>query len=132
MVQRARPGHGRHADLRNEQKAYTLTDRGTYLAMKDKLPDLAIMVGGNNLAENKDKALLNPYGIMAVNPDKYPGVNADLAKKFVAGSRPQRHRRTSAPSVRTSSASRCSTRIRQSTGPAQVDPPCWVRRSEVM
>ena len=68
----------------NQQKAYTLADRGTYLAMKDKLPDLAILVGGNNLAENKDKALLNPYGVLAVSPEKYPSVNADLANKFVA------------------------------------------------
>ena len=67
----------------NQQKAYTLTDRGTYLAMKDKLPDLAILVGGNNLAENQDKALLNPYGILAVSPEKFPSVNADLANKFV-------------------------------------------------
>jgi tungstate transport system substrate-binding protein len=67
----------------NEQKAYTLSDRGTYLSMRDKLPDLTILVGGNNLAENKDKSLLNPYGIMAVNPEKCPAVNADLAEKFV-------------------------------------------------
>ncbi len=67
----------------NEQKAYTLADRGTYLAMKEKTPGLALLVGGNNLAENKDKDLLNPYGIMAVNPEKFPAVNADLANKFV-------------------------------------------------
>ncbi len=67
----------------NEQNAYTLADRGTYLSMMDKLPNLIILVGGNNLAENKDKALLNPYGVLAVNPDKHPGVNYDLAMKFV-------------------------------------------------
>lgn len=67
----------------NEQGAYTLADRGTYLSMRDKLPGLAILVGGNNLAENKDKALLNPYGVLAVNPDKHPGVNYELAMKFV-------------------------------------------------
>jgi len=52
--------------------------------MKDKLPDLAVLVGGNNLAENKDKDLLNPYGILPVNPEKFPSVNADLANKFIA------------------------------------------------
>ena len=52
----------------NEQGAYTLADRGTYLSMQDKLPNLTILVGGANLAENKDKALLNPYGVLAVNP----------------------------------------------------------------
>jgi tungstate transport system substrate-binding protein len=67
----------------NEKLAYTLADRGTYLSMRDKLPSLAILVGGNNLAENKDKALYNPYGVLAVNPDKHPGVNYDLAMQFV-------------------------------------------------
>ncbi len=67
----------------NEKGAYTLTDRGTYLSMEDKLPNLTILLGGKSLAENKDKALLNPYGVLAVNPDKFPNVNADLAQKFV-------------------------------------------------
>ena len=67
----------------NEKGAYTLADRGTYLSMRDKLPGLTILVGGENLAENKDKALLNPYGVLAVNPEKHPNVNADLAAKFV-------------------------------------------------
>ncbi len=67
----------------NQQKAYTLADRGAYLAMKDKLPDLAILVGGDNLAENKDKALLNPYAILAVNPEKFPAVNAELTGEFI-------------------------------------------------
>jgi tungstate transport system substrate-binding protein len=68
----------------NEQKGYTLTDRGTYLSMLDKLPDLAALVGGANLAQNKDKALLNPYGVLAVNREMHSNVNADLADKFVA------------------------------------------------
>ncbi len=67
----------------NERLGYTLADRGTYLAMQSKLPDLVVVVGGGNLAENKDKDLLNPYGVMAVNPDKYTTVNFDLAMKFV-------------------------------------------------
>ncbi len=67
----------------NELGAYTLTDRGTYLAMRDKLPNLAILVGGENLAENQDKVLLNPYGVLAVNPDVHPNVNAALATSFV-------------------------------------------------
>jgi tungstate transport system substrate-binding protein len=66
------------------QQAYTLADRGTYLAMMDKLPDLDILVGGRNLAENQDKILLNPYGVLAVSPDKYPQTNFELAMKFVA------------------------------------------------
>ncbi len=67
----------------NEKGAYTLSDRGTYLAMKDKLPNLIIAVGGNNLQENKDKGLLNPYGVLAVDPAKHPGVNYDMAMNFV-------------------------------------------------
>lgn len=67
----------------NEQKGYTLSDRGTYLSMRDKLPDLAVLVGGENLAENQDKVLLNPYGVLAVNPDTHPGVDAELANQFV-------------------------------------------------
>jgi tungstate transport system substrate-binding protein len=66
-----------------DQQAYTLTDRGTFLAMTDKLPGLDILVGGRNLAENKDKILLNPYGVLAVSPDKYPQTNFELAMKFV-------------------------------------------------
>ena len=67
----------------NEKGMYTLTDRGTYLAMKDKLPNLAIVLGGNSLQENQDKALLNPYGVMAVNPDTHPGVQYEMAMNFV-------------------------------------------------
>ena len=66
-----------------EKQGYTLADRGTYLAMSDKLPGLDVMVGGGNLAENKDKALLNPYGVLAVNPEKHPNVKAELAQQFV-------------------------------------------------
>jgi tungstate transport system substrate-binding protein len=67
----------------NEKKGYTLADRGTWLAMKDKLPALVIVVGGNTLTENQDKTLLNPYGVLAVDPVKHPGVNSDLSAKFV-------------------------------------------------
>ena len=67
----------------NEMGAYTLSDRGTYLSMKDKLPNLIVVVGGNNIQENKDKGLLNPYGVMAVNPDKFPAAKYDLAMQFI-------------------------------------------------
>lgn len=76
-------GMGETLVFANECQGYTLTDRGTYLAMKGKLPNLTIIVGGDSLADNKDKALLNPYGVMAVNPDKHPGVKFDLAMAFV-------------------------------------------------
>jgi tungstate transport system substrate-binding protein len=76
-------GMGETLTFANEQGVYTLADRGTYLSMKDKLPNLAVVVGGNTLAENKDKSLLNPYGVMAVNPDTHPGVQYDLAMQFI-------------------------------------------------
>jgi tungstate transport system substrate-binding protein len=76
-------GMGETLVFANEKGAYTLTDRATWLATMSNLPDLAILVGGNSLAENKDKALYNPYGVLAVNPDKFPAVNAGLAAQFV-------------------------------------------------
>jgi tungstate transport system substrate-binding protein len=77
-------GMGETLLFANEQQAYTLADRGTFLAMRDKLPGLEILLGGENLAENEDKALLNPYGVLAVSPDKYPQTNYELAMKFVS------------------------------------------------
>jgi len=70
-------GQGVGATLRitNEKKAYALTDRGTYLSMKDKL-DLSVLVEG-------DPVLFNQYGVMAVNPEKHPAVNYEGAQKFI-------------------------------------------------
>ena len=76
-------GMGETLTYANEQGVYTLADRGTYLAMKDKLPNLIVAVGGNSIDENKDKTLLNPYGVIAVDPAKHPGVKYDLAMQFV-------------------------------------------------
>ncbi len=68
----------------NEKKAYTPADRGTWLAMKDKLPNLALLLGGATLAENRDKDLLNPYGVIPVNLAQHPNVNSALAEQFAA------------------------------------------------
>lgn len=59
----------------SEKGAYTLTDRGTYLAQKANI-SLDILVEG-------DKVLLNIYHVMQVNPDKFPKVNAKGGKAFV-------------------------------------------------
>lgn len=56
-------GMGAVLQMADEKKAYTLTDRATYLSMKDKL-DLVIV------AEKSDK-LYNQYGVMMVNPEKH-------------------------------------------------------------
>jgi tungstate transport system substrate-binding protein len=76
-------GMGETLVVAHEQRAYTLTDRGTWLSMREKLPDLEIVVGGRTLAENRDPNLRNAYGVMAVNPDTHPSVNFALASRFV-------------------------------------------------
>jgi tungstate transport system substrate-binding protein len=62
--------------MANEQLAYTLSDRATYLARTKKGIDLVILCEG-------DPDLLNRYGVIAVNPAKHPGVNSELANKFI-------------------------------------------------
>ena len=62
--------------MASELEAYSLTDRATYYAMKDKL-DLQLLVEG-------DARLFNPYGVIAVSPQKYPGINYDDAARFIA------------------------------------------------
>jgi tungstate transport system substrate-binding protein len=74
-------GMGETLTFADEAAAYTLTDRGTYLAQRDNLANLAIMVGGEQVAGNADPALLNPYGVIVVNPDK-GGINDELAQEF--------------------------------------------------
>lgn len=76
-------GMGNTLIFANEQQAYTMTDRGTFLAMKSQLPNLTILVGGDSIAENPDPNLYNPYGVMPVDPKTHPGVNYDLAMQFV-------------------------------------------------
>ena len=75
-------GMGDTLTFANEAGAYTLTDRATFLALQANLPNLAIMVGGDSIAANGDANLLNPYGVIPVNPDK-EGINNDLAEDFV-------------------------------------------------
>ncbi|MDE2058297.1 MAG: substrate-binding domain-containing protein [candidate division NC10 bacterium] len=61
-------GMGQTLAIASEKQAYTLTDRGTYLALKKRLA-LDIMV-------ERDPLLLNIYSVMEVNPAKFPKVNA--------------------------------------------------------
>jgi tungstate transport system substrate-binding protein len=76
-------GMGETLIVANEQRAYTLADRGTWLSMREKLPNLQILVGGRAIAENPDSNLRNRYGVMAINPETHPGVNHVAAGKFV-------------------------------------------------
>jgi tungstate transport system substrate-binding protein len=77
-------GQGMGATLRyaDEMGAYTLTDRGTFLAQQDTLPNLRLLLGGAEIGDNDDPQLLNPYSVIAVNPDK-GRINATLAQEFI-------------------------------------------------
>jgi len=55
--------------------AYVLSDRGTWLAFKNKR-DLVIAVEG-------DQRLFNQYGVMLVNPAKHPTVKVALGQRFI-------------------------------------------------
>jgi tungstate transport system substrate-binding protein len=68
-------GMGQTLKIADEKQAYTLTDRGTYLAFQDKI-DLTIVF------ENHPP-LHNPYHIIAVNPKRYPFVHFKLAKQYI-------------------------------------------------
>ncbi|MDO8444732.1 MAG: substrate-binding domain-containing protein [Deltaproteobacteria bacterium] len=68
-------GMGEVINMATERQGYTLADRGTYIAYKKK-SDLVLLYEG-------DKALFNPYGVIAVNPKKHPHVKYDLAMKLI-------------------------------------------------
>ena len=59
----------------DEKGAYTITDRATYLSMKDTL-ELDIIIEG-------DENLFNQYGIIPVNPEKNDKINVEGAKIFM-------------------------------------------------
>jgi tungstate transport system substrate-binding protein len=61
--------------MANELQAYTLSDRATWLAMKDKT-SLRILSQG-------DPVLFNPYGIITVSPAKWPTINYAGAKALM-------------------------------------------------
>ncbi len=69
-------GMGATLEMTEQKGAYTLTDRGTYLAYSGKLPHVQILVQG-------DVSLLNPYAAILVNPEKFPSVNYRMALAFV-------------------------------------------------
>lgn len=68
-------GMGEVLNMAAELQAYTLTDRATYGAYKAKT-GLEVVVEG-------DKSMYNPYGIIAVNPARHPGVNYKGAKMLI-------------------------------------------------
>src|SRR4051812_9439101 len=77
MVRRGEAGQGMGATLlvADARQTYTLTDRGTYLAFKDKLSLVPLVEG--------DPRLLNIYHAYVVNPGKHPTVKRSEAARFV-------------------------------------------------
>jgi tungstate transport system substrate-binding protein len=69
-------GMGAVLTMADESQAYTLSDRATYLARTLEGINLDILVQG-------DPILFNPYGVMAVNPDKGDHIKVDLANTFI-------------------------------------------------
>jgi tungstate transport system substrate-binding protein len=69
-------GMGKVLQIAGEMQAYTLADRGTWLALRAKLP-LEVLVEG-------DPRLFNPYGIIAVNPARHPQANYAGAMALIA------------------------------------------------
>jgi tungstate transport system substrate-binding protein len=57
--------------------AYTLSDRGTFIALKDKISLKALS------EDPSDPLLSNLYSIMAVNPKRHPHVNYKMAKAYI-------------------------------------------------
>lgn len=69
-------GMGAVLTMADERQAYTLSDRATYLARTLEGTDLEILVEG-------DSVLFNPYGVIAVNPEKGTHIKAALANQFI-------------------------------------------------
>jgi len=67
-------GMGQTLNISAEKKAYTITDRGTYLSLKKNL--------GLNILVEGDALLLNVYHVMEVNAAKWPKVNSAGGKAF--------------------------------------------------
>jgi tungstate transport system substrate-binding protein len=62
-------------DAARAANAYVLSDRGSWISFRDR-GDLDIVVEG-------DKRLLNQYGVMLVNPEKFPNVKKELGQTFI-------------------------------------------------
>ncbi|MGB6607654.1 MAG: substrate-binding domain-containing protein [Atribacterota bacterium] len=69
-------GMGATLQIADEKQAYVLCDRATFIAYKNKI-GLVILSEG-------DPILFNPYGVIAVNPDRYPHVKYMEAMQFIA------------------------------------------------
>ncbi len=68
-------GMGPTLNTASAMNAHVLTDRGTWLAFRNR-GDLAILVEG-------DKRLFNQYGVILVNPARHPHVKKELGQQFI-------------------------------------------------
>jgi tungstate transport system substrate-binding protein len=68
-------GMGAALNTASAGNAYVLADRGTWLSFKNR-GDLVVAVEG-------DKRLFNQYGVMLVNPAKFPNVKKELGQQFI-------------------------------------------------
>lgn len=68
-------GMGAALNMASASNAYLLSDRGTWIAFKNR-GDLAILVEG-------DPPLFNQYGVILVNPQKHPHVKKELGQAFI-------------------------------------------------
>ena len=72
-------GMGATLTMANEKEAYCLTDRGTWLKQsKDSENNYTL-----DIVCEGGKELLNQYGVIAVNPEKFPEVNNEAANAFI-------------------------------------------------
>lgn len=69
-------GMGTVLRMANEKRAYTLTDRATWLSFRSQLKNMDVLVEG-------DSILLNPYAMILVNLEKYPQRNYKGALKLI-------------------------------------------------
>ncbi len=68
-------GMARVLVMASELDAYTLSDRGTFLALRERLESVVLF--------DSDPLLHNPYSVIAVNPAVHPHVNAAAASALI-------------------------------------------------
>ena len=69
-------GMGQTLQIADQRRAYTISDRGTYLTFLNRIK-LDLLV-------ERDERLLNVYHVIAVNPARFPVVNSAGAQAFIA------------------------------------------------
>ena len=68
-------GMGATLNTASAMPAYTFSDRGTWLKFENR--------GGLRLMTESDPLLLNPYGVILINPKRHPHVKAKMGQAFI-------------------------------------------------